>query len=34
LDGLPSGMVLHCRLSSEVRQRRINAKMGPPVHQK
>jgi hypothetical protein len=24
LDGLPSGMVLHCRLSSEGRQRRIN----------
>ncbi len=28
LDGLPSRMVLHCRLSSEGRQRRINTKKG------
>jgi hypothetical protein len=27
-------MVLHCRLSSEGRQRRINTKKGPLVHQK
>ncbi len=30
LDGLPSGMVLYCRLSSEGRQRRINIKKGSP----
>jgi hypothetical protein len=35
LDGLPSGMVLHCRLSSEGRQRRINTlKKGPLLDQK
>ncbi len=27
-DGLPSGMVCKCRLSSERRQRRINTKKG------
>jgi hypothetical protein len=32
LHGLPSGMVLHCRLSFEGQQRRINTKRasGPP----
>ncbi len=34
LDGLSSGMVLHCGLSSEGLQRRINTKKGPLVHQK
>ncbi len=31
LDGLPSGMVLHCRLSSEGRQKRINTKKGQQI---
>jgi hypothetical protein len=32
LDGQPSGMILHCRLSSEEGQKRINTKeaSGPP----
>jgi hypothetical protein len=34
LDGLPSGMVLHCRLYSEGRQRRKKYKIGLLVHQK
>jgi hypothetical protein len=28
LDGLPSGMVLHCRLSSKWQERKINSKEG------
>ncbi len=34
LDGLPSGMVLPCRLSSEGRQRRKKKKIGTVFHQK